>query len=86
MSALPRFFFITTIAGLALWLVQPPAPFPLLGMFIFGSSVCGLLLSLAYVHAFMPAAWQRMISGPRRLLGVVDSPVRPAYARAPRLD
>jgi len=76
MSALPRFFSITAVAGLLLWLTDAPYPFPLLAMVIVGASAGGLLLSLSYVHAFMPYEWARMITPVRRLFGFVDAPVR----------
>jgi len=78
MSALPRFFFITAIAGLALWLADMPYPFPLLGIVIIAASIGGFVFSAAYVHAFMPQEWQRKIAPLRRLASGVEAPLRPS--------
>ena len=75
MSALPRFFFITAIAGLVLWLVDMPYPFPLLGMFVVAASIGGFAFSAAYVHAFMPQEWRRKVAPLRRLVSGFDAPL-----------
>ncbi|MEP7205465.1 MAG: hypothetical protein ABI920_00890 [Casimicrobiaceae bacterium] len=67
MSALPRFFFLSALAGLGLWLTGAPYPFPLLGKLIVGCSVVGFFLSVAYVRAFMPAQWQGRTAWLRRV-------------------
>lgn len=67
MSAMPRFFVLTALAGLALWLTGAPYPFPLLAMFIIGGSVAGFILSITYVHSFMPWQWRTKLAAMRRL-------------------
>lgn len=67
MSALPRFFFLAGVAGLALWLTGAPYPFPLLGQVIVACSAGGFVLSAAYVHAFMPKDWQMRTAWLRRV-------------------
>lgn len=75
MSALPRFFFLTAIAGLALWAADVPYPFPLLGLFTLISSVGGFVFSTAYVHAFLPAEWERKVAPLRRLAAGFEAPL-----------
>ncbi len=67
MSALPRFFTLSLLAGLALWATDPPPPFPLLAGFIAAASALGLLVSSAYVHAFMPWQWRTKRAALRRM-------------------
>ncbi len=67
MSAMPRFFFLTAIAGLALWVTDAPYPFPLLALIIMGGSAGGFVLSMAYVHSFMPWEWHLKVAAMRRL-------------------
>ena len=67
MSALPRFFFLTALAGLALWLTAAPYPFPLLATFIMAASALGFVLSMAYVHEFMPWQWRTKMAAGRRV-------------------
>ena len=67
MSALPRFFLLSMIAGLALWATGAPPPFPLLGAFIVTASALGLALSSAYVHAYMPRQWREKSAALRRM-------------------
>lgn len=57
MSALPRFFILAAVAGLALWATAAPYPFTLLAKFIVAASAAGLVMSLLYVHDFMPWEW-----------------------------
>jgi len=75
MSALPRFFFITAIAGVVLWLLDAPYPFPLLGLVTLIASIGGFLCSAAYVHAFMPQQWARKTAPLRRLAAGFEAPL-----------
>ncbi len=67
MSALPRFFLLSLVAGLALWATNAPPPFPLLAKFIAAASTLGFLLSAAYVQAFMPWQWRVKRAALRRM-------------------
>ena len=81
MSALPRFFFLTALAGLALWFTGAPYPFPLLAKFIMTGSVMGFVLSMAYVHEFMPWQWRAKMAALRRVWrSVSHSGARPRHA------
>ncbi len=74
MSVLPRFFLLAGLAGLALWLTGAPYPFPLLATFIMACSAAGLVLSVIYVHAFMPGLWDARVAGLRRFWNFLFRP------------
>lgn len=82
MSALPRFFILTAVIGVAMSLADLPYPFPLIGTFVLCASLGGLLFSAAYVHAFMPVEWHRSTAGLRRLLSWGDAPMRHGHSHA----
>lgn len=67
MSVLPPFFLLAGLAGGFIWLVPAPNPFPILGELIVGASVAGFVLSITYVHAFLPQQWQTRRAAIRRV-------------------
>ena len=64
---MPRFFVLGALAGLGLWLTAPAYPFEMLAKLITGASLAGLVVSLTYVHEFMPWQWRAKIVALRRL-------------------
>ena len=79
---MPRFFVVTAMIGLAMWLSDFPYPFPLIGLFVLAASAGGLVFSMAYVHAFMSWEWQRKTAAWRRLAPFGELPARqqPSHA------
>lgn len=69
MAALPRFFLLAAIAAVALWLTTAVYPFVLLAKVILAASAAGLVLSLLYVHDFMPWEWQHKVLWFKRWFG-----------------
>ncbi len=66
MARHPSFFVLGALAGLALWLVEAPTPFPFLGL---TSLVCGALgfaLSIAYIASFEPWRLRTGVASLRR--------------------
>jgi hypothetical protein len=69
MAAMPRcpmFYFLGALAGLALWLIEAPPPFPFLGLTALASGGLGLLLSLVYIASFERRQWRSMLVSVRR--------------------
>jgi hypothetical protein len=58
MARFPSFFLLGAVAGLALWLVGAPTPFPVLGLVALVSGACGFAVSLVYVACYEPARWR----------------------------
>jgi len=84
MAAMPRcpmFYLLGAVAGLALWLVEAPPPFPFLGLTAMVCGALGLLLSLIYIASFERWQWRSMLVAFRRaartterLLDRLDTP------------
>jgi len=75
MNALPRFFVLSAIAGVALWLSGGPMPFDFLGKAILVASSAGFVLSSTYLHEFRPWQWRSKIVVMRRMLRAMGLPV-----------
>ncbi len=81
MPRCPIFYLLGALAGLALWLVAAPTPFPFLGLTAMICGALGFVVSLAYIASFEPSQWQSMLSRARsagrainRLLDRLDTP------------
>ncbi len=95
MAAMPRcpmFYFLGALAGLALWLVEAPTPFPFLGLTALACGALGLLLSLIYIASFERWQWRSMLAAARRSARAIDRlldrldtpPLRASEIRASR--
>lgn len=95
MAAMPRcpmFYFLGSLAGLALWLVEAPTPFPFLGLTAMACGVFGLLLSLIYIASYERWQWRSMLTAFRRAARAIASmldrldtpPMRASEIRASR--
>jgi len=92
MPRCPMFYFLGALAGLALWQVEAPPPFPFLGLTAMVCGALGLVLSLIYIASFERRQWRSMLATFRRsartverLLDRLDTPpMRASELRASR--
>src|SRR6266511_4249997 len=49
MPRCPSFYLLGALAGLVLWLIEAPPPFPFFGLTAMVAGALGLVLSLAYI-------------------------------------
>jgi hypothetical protein len=68
MPRFPSFYLLGALAGLALWRVGAPTPFPFLGLVALVSGACGFAVSLLYVARYDRARWRTIAEAWRRAM------------------
>ena len=66
MPRCPLFYLLGAVAGLVLWLIEAPPPFPFFGMTAMVAGGLGFVLSLAYIANFERWQWRVMLAALRR--------------------
>jgi hypothetical protein len=85
MPQYPSFYLLGALAGLGVWLIGAPVPFPFLGMTALVSGALGLVLSLTYIASFERRRWHRMLATLRRASRKLSSVIDPPSMRASEL-